>query len=86
MKTYTVEFRRTGRTLSMPENAIILEHALRQGIDLVYGCQGGSCGTCMVRVEGQTTQWGRCIDEEDVAAGYVLICSAYPNSDLVVDA
>jgi ferredoxin len=86
MKTYAVEFRKSGRTLQIPENGIILEHALRSGLNVVFGCQGGSCGTCMVLVEGETQQWGRCIDAEEKAQGYALICSAYPCSDLVIDA
>ena len=86
MKRYRVELTRSGAVLEVPEDGIILEHALRQGARLDYGCQGGSCGACMVRVEGQVEQWGRCIDEAEKAAGYVLICSAYPCSDLRIDA
>lgn len=85
MATYRVHFKRCNRTLDIPEDGIILEHALRAGLDVEYGCQGGSCGTCMVKVEGEVFQWGRAIDEEEVAQGYALICSSYPKSDLVID-
>lgn len=86
MTTYRVHFKRSGRTLDIPEDAIILEYALRAGLSLTYGCQGGSCGTCMVKVEGQVFQWGHAIDEEEIAQGYTLICSSYPQSDLIIDA
>jgi len=55
-------------------------------MQITYGCQGGSCGTCMVKVDGELFQWGRAIDEEEMAEGYALICSSYPRGDLAVDA
>lgn len=85
-KTHTIRFTRSGRTIDVPEDAIILEQALRSGLDVEYGCQGGSCGTCMVRVSGEVFQWGRAIDEDEKANGLVLICSAYALSDLEIDA
>lgn len=86
MTKYRVEFRGSGRTMDMAEDGIILEQALKAGIRPAYSCQSGSCGTCMVRVEGEVFQWGRCIDADEMGRGYVLICSAYPRSDLVIDA
>ncbi|MBM3460924.1 MAG: 2Fe-2S iron-sulfur cluster binding domain-containing protein [Armatimonadetes bacterium] len=85
MQTYRVTFKKSGRSIDVPENGIVLEWGLRAGLDITYGCQGGSCGTCMVRVEGEVFQWGRAIDEEEMAQGYALICSSYPRSDLVID-
>lgn len=85
MQMYRVEFATSGTTIEIPENGIILEHALRAGLRPTYGCQGGSCGTCMVKVQGDVYQWGRAIDEEEIEAGYALICSSYPRSDLVIE-
>jgi len=82
---YRVHFSKSGRSIEIPEDGIILECALREGLNLAYGCQGGSCGTCMVKVHGEVFQWGRCIDEEEKAEGYALICSSYPRSDLVIE-
>lgn len=84
-KTYRVHFKRSGRTLDIPEDGIILEQALRAGLDLSFGCQGGSCGTCMVKVEGEVFQWGRAIGDDEKEQGYALICSSYALSDLVID-
>lgn len=86
IKTHKVHFKKSGRTIEMPENGIILEQALRNGLDVAFGCQGGSCGTCMCEVQGEVFQWGRAIDEEEKAQGKVLICSAYALSDLEIDA
>lgn len=82
---HKVHFKRCDRTIEIPEDGIILEHALRAGLDVAYGCQGGSCGTCMVKVTGQVFQWGRAIDDEEKEQGYALICSSYPMSDLEID-
>lgn len=84
MQKFHVHFTRSDRTIEIPEDGIILEAALREGLDVSYGCQGGSCGTCMVKVEGEVYQWGRCIDDEEKAEGYALICSSYPRSNLTV--
>lgn len=86
MTNHRVHFTRSGRTLDIPDDAIILEHALRNGLDLPYGCQGGSCGTCMVAVKGEVFGWGRAISDEDRANGYALICSSYALSDLEIEA
>lgn len=86
MKKYRVEFRQSGRTIEVAEDGILLEQALRAGLRPRYSCQGGSCGTCMVQVQGQVFQWGRCISEEEKAQGFVLLCSSYAESDLVIDA
>lgn len=86
LKSNKVHFKRSGRTLDIPENGIILEQALRNGLDVPYGCQGGSCGTCMTRVDGEVFQWGRAISEEEKGDGQVLICSAYALGDLEIDA
>ncbi len=82
---FKCQFLQAGKTIEVPEDGIILEYALRNGLDVAYGCQGGSCGTCMVKVQGEVFQWGRCIDDEEKAQGYALICSSYPQSDLIID-
>lgn len=49
-------------------------------------CRAGVCGCCKTRVaagEWQTTSRATLSDEE-VAAGYVLACSCYPQSDIVL--
>lgn len=85
-KTFKVHFSRSQRTLEIAEDGIILEQALRNGLNVDYGCQGGSCGSCMVKVKGEVFQWGRAIDDDEKAQGLALICSAYPLGDLEIDA
>lgn len=67
----------------------ILEAALRQGVIVPYNCTIASCGTCKSRLlagevsYGDTTLYA--IDDDDQAAGFVLLCSAKPLSDLVIE-
>lgn len=87
VKRFRCEFRRSARVVEVAEDTVLLQQALRGGIRPSYSCQSGGCGACMVQVlEGEVDQWGRCITEEEKARGYVLLCSAYPRSDLVLDA
>lgn len=87
--TYTIEVRHQGEsyTLQVAENEIILEAALKAGIDLPYSCSAGVCTTCAGKILKGT------VDQSDAAGigselqeeGYVLLCSAYPRSDLVIE-
>jgi len=86
LRRFQVKFARSGRTIDIPEDGVILQHALRAGIPLSYSCQAGVCGSCMAAVQGEVVQWGRCIDDGQKTAGFVLLCSAYPCSDLIIDA
>ena len=53
---------------------------------LPVGCRRGGCGICRVRVLSGQYDSGpmsrSCVSAEDEAAGVVLACSIYPQSDL----
>ncbi len=87
--TYQVEIQHQGtaHTLSVPGDRNILEVALESGVELPYSCSAGVCTTCAARVtEGD-------VDQSDAAGisrdlqdqGYVLLCSAYPKSNLKIE-
>jgi ferredoxin len=65
-----------------------MEALTRQGIPV--GCRGGGCGVCKVRVESgmvRTARMSRArLSVEEEAAGFVLACQAYPQSDVRVRA
>ena len=62
----------------------LLSAAVKAGLDLPFTCLQGWCITCAGRIqEGKANQSEAFrVFPEDEAAGYVLLCSAYPYSDL----
>lgn len=66
----------------------ILDAALRQGFDFSYGCQQGSCGTCAAKLLDGKISYPDVdpigLEEDEVAANFILLCSAVPESDIVL--
>ena len=88
-QTYTVEIHHQGavHTLDISEDTKILDAAHEAGLELPSSCCAGICGTCASQIlEGE-------VDDNDTmglgpeltAEGYVLICAAYPRSDLKLE-
>ena len=61
-----------------------MEALARRGIPV--GCRGGGCGVCKVLIESgavRTEKMSRShVSVQEQAAGYVLACRAYPQSDV----
>jgi ferredoxin len=66
------------------DDQYLLDVAVAAGLDLPYSCLQGWCTTCAGRVlEGQVDQTeARRLYPQDEAAGFVLLCSAFPRSPL----
>jgi ferredoxin len=86
--TYQVTFLVEGRAVQreVPEDQYLLDAANEAGLDLPFMCLQGWCTTCAGRLlEGQVDQAeARRLYPQDEEAGFVLLCSALPRSDLRV--
>ena len=86
---YTVEIQHEGQThtLQVPEDQTILAVAQAAGINLPSSCNAGVCTTCAAQIlEGSVDQAeGMGVSPDLQAQGYVLLCVAYPRSNLKIE-
>jgi Na+-transporting NADH:ubiquinone oxidoreductase subunit NqrF len=90
VETYEITLEPSGKTIIVKEGQTILDAAIRNGIQVAYGCRHGSCAACKCQVlDGEFEIMDR-VSEYSLMSfereeGFTLMCSTLVESDLVIE-
>ncbi len=85
--SYKVSVHPSGHLFDVDDGESILDAAMRQNIELPYGCRGGACGSCAGYIVSGDVYYDDipiALDDEMIANKQALFCIAKTHADLQI--
>lgn len=89
MAKHNVTLQPSGEMFEVRHNEIILDAAIRQGVEIVFTCRNGTCRTCLSQVhEGTVEQLDQelcMISPQELVLNKRLLCLCTLTSDAIIE-